>query len=68
MDRVGAVVQRPEGSYPQGMAGRGRCCERSYAPFTGEQLKRLVKIAREDHEALFLDDRRSCRLVPRQAN
>jgi hypothetical protein len=35
------------------VAGRGRRCERSYAPFTDEHLKRLVKIAREDQEGLF---------------
>ena len=35
------------------MAGRGRPSERSYAPFTDDHLKRLVKIARADQEGLF---------------
>lgn len=39
---------------PQGRrSGRGRGSERSYAPFTDEHLKRLVKIAHEDQESLF---------------
>lgn len=35
------------------MAGRGRCCERSHAPFTPEHLKRLARIAHADREGLF---------------
>ena len=35
------------------MTGRGRGSDRSYALFTDEHLKRLVKIAHEGQEGLF---------------
>jgi len=50
LKRPALVAQTPTLT---GMAGRGRCCERSHARFTDEHLERLAVIARVDQRVLF---------------
>jgi hypothetical protein len=50
LKRPALVAQTPTLT---GMAGRGRCCERSHARFTDEHLERLAAIARVDQRVLF---------------